>query len=1741
MITQNEINTVELSANKKDFIQIWQELLEVSRKLSERIDPTQTNESDPLIVLLKVLTAIADKLNYTIDANTLEAFMPSAAQWESMKKLTDMLGYNMKYYRSATTNVKIAYQSANHDEIPGVVLIDRYSNIKNIDDTINYVTVNEAYISSDVPTVTVECIEGELVECESDNDNIITMLLIDDNNRYYLPEQMIAENGVFITNISDGTESTERWERVENLNTQPSGAHVFKFGFDASENLPYIQFPKDISTIIEDGLKIKYIRTNGANGNVSVNTLCQLETPVSWTSTAASDSTTSTAKTADYYNVENYNVSNTAASTNGANMESLNEAYNNFKRTVGTFDTLVTCRDYMNKIYQMTESETSSTPLVSNIIATDIRDDINKAIVLCTFTEHGTEYRHLSKKVEEDKVIKDLISHYDLILYPFRAIYGLNNRSEFENSFKYDNSTWSEITRNLENNKTLSHNFIEPVESDLACIKNYLNLNAKINTTRKVGDLESSEIIAKVQKKLYETFNMRQLEFGEEIPYDEILKTISNADTRIKSVILDEPNLNTVFCTVGGDEYPLTITEGSIDINSNANAKKHYNNIVLNNVLAGRINLFDYNTDFEPNYEEAESGKFDVIYPGNTEDKLSEGIYKVEPKLDIDIFDSSNLNLKLQENEVIQFRLPNLQTTKTYPAYVNYFVKLDNISGTAAIPATMQTINTFLTTSVTVSSTTDNDASTTKTIRGFNLIKDVNSTLIEDFPAENYTIERTNEGAQLTDDEFKAAIVDTLKKKTKEGFSIYSKDGSTKITATDYGVQIDSTINEYIISEHFVGIKEITSDTISAWYNAFKNLKQVFIRDKSSYSLETPDTDHSFAGIYVKAVSSPDLMLGYLVDNNYTRYKLANTARTLTETESSFGYYFVPILWKEPKSGNSKATLENTTGYYDINEYHTMNGLGQSAEYSGIVADAEYELKDDEYLLINYTQSSSDDTNQTTVINEYLGKGTIIKPNFNLIDSKTVNLTKSYNKTSGYSFVDYAAVETVPGMFTLGANEQIEVREIATVKLDQTGMYLYFIKANEQVDGDKKIHLFDEDELTYTLKEGEYLFYTDSNKIDFAYYGSGTLLTRENASLDVFKSTNDNAVSLNDILTYGLSANIPWRNYNLKNIPITITEYQYKNLIAGDTLNSIEFSENKESGDSQTINSTWVKVTKATYTIDEGESTSATPTSLPPVGLKDYNWEVAGKLELNVSPTTPQTIYYEERRDIYTKEASVTLISKKPDTSSEGTPPSKTPSVKITAKETSTPISFKTNAIIQSSSQSLDVTTKTYTSKGVLEDTEANLKVKVFKQNELRLPDDSALNLNNFGLDNAYTRIVFEKLTGENNTDKPYTSLNILLPENSFGLIMFYNLKTNYQDGEQNVAISSNIVNNLSIFNKLNNENKPIWWTEDDENTINPYKLGKTKENDNIQYLTTDTNPNNAMYITLAASSDGWTMQFENGKYIAVEDNTNYNKPIESDTPFVWTWNSKYHTFTATVKSTRKNDDGSLKYPDGRKIFLGTYEGTYGTISVCDEYRFEEGNYPLHLYSYTKVEASVDPDAPVVMETPVAGKYIGGLTANDGKNYYANGKVDALKYYYLRQGLNIVKIDKSCTLNIYPGAYDKDVLIFSNLDIINIDTDHKVPKINPRLDYQQIGDTYNTNIEQLLADIRKLDLNYNFYYNNIPTNDLVIDLNINNEDEKLSSPLIWYDKNNLANKFVISELNAESIVNNVRIAETSKR
>jgi hypothetical protein len=269
MITDKELNEVNLSATKKDYYQIWNELIELADKISERWSPASTNESDPGIVLLKALTAIADKLNYNIDKNILEAFMPTAAQDESMKRLCDMLGYHIGFYQSATTEVTIRYlgntaelDGDNEERLPdgtdtrGIgLIIPAFTAISNEDNSIYYLTTQEATLTNEETLVTVPCIEGQRILCESGNSNIITMSNRDANNRYYLPEYQIAENGIFIYGTVDGQKTTH-WQKVDNLNVIPNNTKAFTFNLDSRLGRPYIQFPSDVSFLMEDGLEI---------------------------------------------------------------------------------------------------------------------------------------------------------------------------------------------------------------------------------------------------------------------------------------------------------------------------------------------------------------------------------------------------------------------------------------------------------------------------------------------------------------------------------------------------------------------------------------------------------------------------------------------------------------------------------------------------------------------------------------------------------------------------------------------------------------------------------------------------------------------------------------------------------------------------------------------------------------------------------------------------------------------------------------------------------------------------------------------------------------------------------------------------------------------------------------------------------------------------------------------------------------------------------------------------------------------------------------------------------------------------------------------------------------------------------------------------------------------------------------------------------------------------------------------
>lgn len=860
--------------------------------------------------------------------------MPSASQEESMRKLCDMLGYTMKYYRSATCPVKISYVGSDYDlKADGYsVVIPRFTNLKNEDEDVNYVTLTQDTLGGDKTSMTVDALEGEHVSYDK-----ITRDQLDDDNRYYLPEAQIAENGIF---LADASSSKLVYEKVGNLNSQSLGTRCWKFGYDSKKDAPYIEFPSDISALIGDGISFDFIRTNGSNGNIAVGKLCKLSASgIALVPNDASDD--SEISCDDSW----FSVINTSASMNGSDKETIDDAYSNYKKTIGTFDTLVTCRDYMNKIWSLTEGDVdgsaSTTPLVSNVIVSDIRDDVNESAKVVTFDENGR-----TTKTTRDP--ESGISNFDLKVYPFKRVAGLNSATEFENSFNFTTENLPEIESGIEDCKTMSHSVKTPASGEMALAKDVIEVNAKITATDRLTPTEQSSVLAAAKGAIYKNFNMRKVDFGEEISDDMISKAILNSDSRIKNVWLNTKH-SLAFQSVSNSTYA-----------SGESYDRFYRNALTKNILAGRIPLFNYDEDFEPALNETKCEGYDLFYPADG--CVTRIDAKFEPTFQGDC--------ALLENEVVQFRAPSFKTTLTYPAYVNYYLHLSEDSGEPAKPAKMKTLKDWLSESI--------DGS----LRVIDFLNNGPSGIkAETVKKESLAYEKAQ------------ANYIWLLKKDANSYSI--------LTSAEFDAAETFLVLPLKAGGEYAGNFALLLKYVKATVAGEKNGETVY-----------------YSGIYRSRGVDASLAKGRLVSETCERFAEAVTVQTATsDTLDSEVSSYACMYVQNVENGED-------------NDF----GLGIAADCGGIEQNEEYRLKNGDYLLINYTNTTTDDsgTETSAVVNKTYPAGTIIKPNFELADSATVhsNENKSWSKKTGFAF-DYS----IDGMFTMSANEQIEIREKVAIDL----------------------------------------------------------------------------------------------------------------------------------------------------------------------------------------------------------------------------------------------------------------------------------------------------------------------------------------------------------------------------------------------------------------------------------------------------------------------------------------------------------------------------------------------------------------------------------------------------------------------------------------------------------------------------------------------------------------------------------
>ena len=364
-----------LSYTNLDFSSIYTEVLDMVKQLTKNWDPSISDESDPGVVLVKLSALLADKMNYNIDKNILEAFPLSVTQDSNARQLYEQLGYYMSWYKAATVPVTLSWKTQTTTENGEIVsyIIPKFTPITDENETVVYsligtdgpddVVVSDGVLYTDSSkNLNMIAYEGIPVQYTFNDRTVITPNMVDNNNRLYLSTAYVFENGIFIKNTTQDNYS--EWHRVNNLYEYSYNVHRYKFGYDSASNLCYLEFPDNYAELFGSGIEIVYLTfsTDESYSDVPTQFLSKFLTPL------AVGEEGDVALTP-----EKVKISNTASASGHADKEDINKAYTNYKKVVGTFKTLITLRDYLNYI------RSKELDVCSNAFVTDRTNDVQSS------------------------------------------------------------------------------------------------------------------------------------------------------------------------------------------------------------------------------------------------------------------------------------------------------------------------------------------------------------------------------------------------------------------------------------------------------------------------------------------------------------------------------------------------------------------------------------------------------------------------------------------------------------------------------------------------------------------------------------------------------------------------------------------------------------------------------------------------------------------------------------------------------------------------------------------------------------------------------------------------------------------------------------------------------------------------------------------------------------------------------------------------------------------------------------------------------------------------------------------------------------------------------------------------------------------------------------------------------------------------------------------------------------------
>lgn len=672
-----------LSYTQKDFESIYQEELDLASKLSHRWNPVESNESDPGVVLLKMNAIMADKAMYNIDKNVLENFPVSVQQLPIARQMYDQLGYHMKWYRAATTDAAIWWIASDDDKYTlEQYTLPMFTSLTDTDTSVVYSTVASRDIPTDGTKVFIPVIQGTVNHYELNGFTNITVANLDSHNRLYFNEENVAENGIFIANvvidrdtgneISNESLDWTEWKRVDNLTVESIGEKVYSLGTDIN-GVCYLEFPEDVQDLFGSGIKITYILTDGYRGNISRDTLSKFYTD-SATSYSPDETTPTITFDATVVKITNY-----SSTDNGYDPETIDEAYSGYKKTVGTFNTLVTKRDYENAI--------KSSDLASNCFVSDRTNDIQRSFYVVSSADKFDQKTLVVEPVSETDPSPSL-NAFNLTIYALQQVNLIGDRTSYDSTFQMndsDSAAVSAIKVDLEENKLIPHDYSSILWDKICFIKNKYKVNLKVIPQYKLTVPQQNSVRKNINLAIYKKFCADNINFGDQISYDDMYDCIMSSDERIKSIILDGlnddayetyamcfsskyeqlvevPINGSAYENITNEDYLSSLKDNKL-IEKLRYIKEHYvekfrEEILVKNILAGITPLFLQDNSF--NYKSTQ-----------TDGRIYNDIKSISTSVTMNF--SKDYTYKIRENENVQFITENLIGNTSYSNGVRYF------------------------------------------------------------------------------------------------------------------------------------------------------------------------------------------------------------------------------------------------------------------------------------------------------------------------------------------------------------------------------------------------------------------------------------------------------------------------------------------------------------------------------------------------------------------------------------------------------------------------------------------------------------------------------------------------------------------------------------------------------------------------------------------------------------------------------------------------------------------------------------------------------------------------------------------------------------------------------------------------------------------------------------------------------------------------------------------------------------